>query len=137
MHRQLLVVNRIAKIIFEPDAFEKTHPQFLCKQRNAGVHFLGVVHRNVGVAQDVFGRVVFGIAGCDADVYADRDAIAVERERLRNAVKNAASDFFGFTRCREVFEDYRKFISADAGDRIRWIEHADKPLRRGLQNLVA
>ena len=44
--------------------------------------FLGVIHRNVGIAQNVFGFLVIRIAECDADADAGKNLSAVDGERL-------------------------------------------------------
>ena len=67
VHRQLVAVDRTTQVHLEADAFEEFRTQFFCKHRRPVVAFLGVVHRDVGVAKDLFRRVVFRVARGDAD----------------------------------------------------------------------
>ena len=85
----------------------------------------------------LFRRVVLGVARSDADIDADRDAVAAQREWLCNALSDAASDFLRFADCRQVAKDDRKFVTAEPRDRVRRRDHPDKSFRRDHQHLVA
>src|SRR5687768_11673692 len=95
------------------------------------------MHRDIGVAQDLLGRVVFGVARCDADIDIDVYPVAAERERLGDAPVDPSRNLLRLADSVEVSKDYRELVSADPGDRVVRIDHPAKTFRRDHQDLVA
>src|SRR4051794_4817661 len=136
MHRKLITLECISKVEFKTCPFEKSFAEFLCKHGNAAAFLLGIMHRNVRVAKDLFGGVVLGVTWSNTDIDADRDAVAAKRKWLGDAFGDPACNFLGFAGGREISEDNGKLISAQPCYRIRGRNHSYKPFRRDHQNFV-
>src|SRR5436190_11468569 len=127
----------MTKVHFETYLFEETVTKFLREYRETIAFFLRVVHRDIGVAKYLFGRVIFGVAGSDADVHVARDIVAAQSKRLSDVLVNTARDFLRLTGGRKVAQHDRKFVSADPGHDIVRSQHPHESLGGDRQNFVA
>ena len=93
---------------------------------------LGLVERDVGVAQQVAGRLA--VAGGDADARGDghRAAGRAEVERLAQHGEDARGHQLGL-----ALDEHDELVAAEAADRVAVAQHAADPPGHRAQQLVA
>ena len=97
---------------------------------------LGRVHRDVGVAQQVVGRVVLRSAGGDADAGAHVDFVAVDPERCAQRADDPLADGEGVFDLAALEQD-GEFVAAQAGRQVGRAQAAAQPVGDRRQQGVA
>ena len=68
MHRKFVPLDRVTQVHLKLNAFQELVTHVLGEDRRTVVLLFCKMHRDIRVAKDLFGRVVFRIGRCDADV---------------------------------------------------------------------
>ena len=90
---------------------------------------LGVIHRGVGVAHDLFGTVVAEVAECDADARGREDFAAADRERRAERVLDPERDGVGLRFVPKLVEEDREFVTTEPRERIPVAQAPFQPAR--------
>ena len=85
---------------------------------------LGDVHRDIGVADQVVGRLLAGNDAGNADAGPHGDFPAADGEWRRQLARDALGDPCGGLLVLEVAQEYREFITAQPSDGITWPQGA-------------
>jgi hypothetical protein len=117
-HAELLALDGVAQVGFEPEAAHRLVVERRVEHRiAAGAGVLRAVHRQVGVADDVFARLV-GIGGHGhADARAREHILPVELQRLRGHELHTFGDAHGIERLADAVEQHREFVAAEPRER--------------------
>ncbi|KAF5057496.1 hypothetical protein DSECCO2_356120 [anaerobic digester metagenome] len=99
--------------------------------------FLGAVHADVRVAQQVVGRSVEPRLQDDADRGADLDLVLLDVHGLPDGLQQAAGDADGLLVALEIFEQHRELVAAHAGHGIHAAQAGRQALGHLLQQVVA
>ena len=97
---------------------------------------LGRVHRGVGVAQQVGGRVAV-LGQRDADARPERHLDAADRERRDEGRGDALGDLVGVPWVRDVLEQERELVTAEPGHRVARPDRRAQPFADLLEHPVA
>ena len=89
------------------------------------------VHRDVGVAEEVVGRLAVGAAERDADAGGDHRRRVAQVERLAEGVGQADGDRQGAFLVPDVVEEDGELVAAEAGRGVARPERGGDPHRRG------
>ena len=137
LEEELLARQRLVQVVLEPQALAQL---FLHARMEHDVAALAgglrVVHRDVGVAQQLLG-VVAGLRERDADAGGHQQFVAVDQERQPECIGHGGRDLLGLLERRDALEQHRELIAAEPGDRVGRPRALDEPLRGGLQQPVA
>ena len=104
----------------------------------AATRFLRVVHRGVGVAEQLLGAFLAGRQR-DADAGAHERLRATDDERLGDGLEEPFGDLdraVARSRGREVVAEDREFVAAEARHRVAGPQHRLQPARDRHQELV-
>ena len=134
---ELAAGQRLVQVVLEPQALAQL---FLHARVEHDVPSLagglGVVHRDVRVAQDVLGVVAWFREG-DTDAGGHQQLVAVDRERLPESVGDRGGDLLSLLERRDALEQHRELVAAEPCDRVGRARALHQPLRGGLQQPVA
>src|SRR6185295_9548184 len=111
---ELLVFDCLSQIAFELQSRNgaRMHPavkQFVTRL----AIFLGAIHRDVGVTQNVVGPIVTARAECDADTRRSERRVLVEYEWLAELILNSLCDSDGISGVSHSVQKNRKLVAAE------------------------
>ncbi len=90
--------------------WSKTDPIFIA--------FFGVIHRNIGIAQNVFRRFIFGISHRYSDAETRKNLSAVQGKRRGNFFFDAFRKFNRIFDIGKFIQNKSKFIAAESRHQI-------------------
>jgi hypothetical protein len=135
---EVVGVDGMAQVVFEPDAIELARVHVGVEQLVAGLAArLRVIHRRVGIAHDVVGILVLGVSARNADAGRGHDFAAADRERRAERGLNAKRDCVGLVDVAELVQQDRELVAAEPRDRIAGTQARLEAPRHGDQQLVA
>ncbi len=127
----------LVQVVLEPQPLAQLFLHALVEYHVAALaRGLGVVHRDVRVAQHVLG-VVARRRERDADAGGHQHVVAVDRDRRAEGLGDRGGDALGLLDGGHALEQHRELVAAEAGDRVRRAGALDQALRRDLQQPVA
>ena len=98
---------------------------------------LGPVHRELGVLEQPVGGLAVGREQRDADAGAGVELLAVEHERLAEAVDQAARQRARLVRAPDLGLQDRELVAAEPADRVGLAQAGVQPLGDRLEQQVA
>ena len=98
---------------------------------------LGLVHGDVGLADQAVEVVALGRIEHDADARADVDLVLVDAQRLDQGILDLACDGLGLLGPGQALDDDRELVAAGPRDRVGVAQVRGEALRDALQHLVA
>ncbi len=98
---------------------------------------LGAIHRHVGIAQQFVGPRIARVRKRDPDRRRGEQLLAVDPHRLRQRVDHALRRAVRFVLARDVLEQDRELVPAEAGDHVGVPQHGRDPGPGLLEDLVA
>src|SRR5690349_9257203 len=134
---EFLVFDRLSQIAFELQARNRARVHSLVKQFITRLAiFLGAIHRDVCVTQNVVRPIVTTRAECDADTRRSECRILVEHEWLAQLVLNSLRDSDGISRVSHSAQKNRKLIAAEACKRVDRTQCAFETLSKSHEQQV-
>jgi hypothetical protein len=119
MDLEIVGVDGAPQIVLEPEPVERLRVHHRVEQLVARLAArLGVIHRRVRVAHDLFRVVVLHAAERDADARRREHLAAADRERRAQRFLNPERDRVGLLLVFELVEQNRELVAAEAGERI-------------------
>jgi hypothetical protein len=130
---ELVALQGVLEVGFEGEPLHGVVAHGRLEQPPAvGALTFGVVHRDVGVAQQVLGELVAGLrlrrADRDADAGPHRQLPALDQDRLGQAVQHALGDGDGLRRHREPVEQDHELVPAEPGDQVARADAVEQAL---------
>jgi hypothetical protein len=117
--RELFVFERSAQLHLELKQSRAMFAQFRREQFAAVLaQHLSAIHRDVRIAQQIFGRPAIGRAQSDTDARRRVDLVFAERERRRQGRQEALGDVHGTGLVGNLFDEHGEFIAAQPRERI-------------------
>jgi hypothetical protein len=130
--------HRVPEVELEIHALLRGRIHALVEDLVAGLALaLGVVHRQVRVAQDVLGGRAPRGAHRDADAHRDHDLAPLDHERLLQLRGEAVGHRGGPLVVLHVLEQDRKLVAAEPRDRVLGAQTGGESLAHPDQELVA
>src|SRR6185369_6467161 len=131
VNSEFLVFDRLSQIAFELQPRNRARVHSLVKQFVARLAiFLGAIHRDVCVAQNVVRPIVTARAECDADTRRSECRILVEHEGLAQFVLNSLCDSDGISRISHSAQKNCKLVAAETCKRVYRTKCAFETLRK-------
>jgi hypothetical protein len=135
---QLALADRAPQVGFELQAAAELFVQAGVEQREPALAFgLGLVHRQVGVAQHLVGLAVAHVAEGDADARRRPQLGAVDAHRLVQRLQHTLPELQHGGLARWLFDQDRELVAAKPRDQVVRAHAVADALRRFLQQLVA
>ena len=138
MQLEVVVFDGVPQVVFETEPIERPRV-------HVGVEHLvprlaarlGVIHRRVGVAHDLFGVGVVGQAERDADARRREHLAPADRKRRAERVLDPERDRVGLRGLDQAVEENRELVAAQPGQRVTGAQARLEPPRHGNQQIVA
>ena len=136
--RELVALDRQAQLLLEAVALEHLGAHADVEDLEGPLaRGLGLVHRDVGVADQVLGRDRALMVGGDADARVDRNAVGPHHHRGRERVHDPARHARGRHLRVAVLDHHRELVAAEPRDEILGPQAGAQPQRDRDQQLVA
>ena len=103
----------------------------------AAAAVLGVVHRDVGVLDQLLDVLSVARVERDADAGRDRHVASVEVHGFRQRMPDLLGDPGQLLRRADAFDDHRELVAAQPRDRIHLAQESLEALRHDLEHPVA
>ena len=117
MQQKLALFERAAEVVFELKTGHGLRPHGFVENREPCLAVVfRTIHRRVGVAQNVFRRLIFAAPQGNADAGADEDLVAAKLERGRQTGQESLCRQRRVARSAQAVEQNREFVAAQPGD---------------------
>ena len=137
MQHELIAADALAEVADHRQAPRRGILLLHREQREAAPGALGVVHREVGAAQEIVDVVAVHGHERDADADADLDALAEHDEGLPEGLLDLPDHGRGPGHVGAGRQEHAELVAAEAGDGVGLAQARDEALAHELQQHVA
>ena len=135
---QLTGVDAEPELSLDVDPFHRLSTHLTVEQRHpVAAQVLGLVHRDVCVADECPGVDRGPTRQRDADARGDLDGVRLVADRLSRGSHHPAADAHGVVGPADPFAEHGELVAAQPGDRVARTDDALQPDRHGAQQAVA